>query len=62
MMFHYLGFTIERENLNQILGRNESPENIIADMVRSVQQWFTVSSAILEIQNEMLMKARMRKA
>lgn len=39
---------MERRNLNRALGRSVSPENIVAEMLKSKEYWFTISSVKIQ--------------
>lgn len=55
--------TRDRERGSEPIARKErSLENIVVEMLRSKENWLTVSSAFVKIQNELLKEVRTRKA
>lgn len=54
-------FAIERRNLNQRLSKRMTPENIVAEMVRSKKNWLTLFSAIVKIQKDLLKEEKKGK-
>lgn len=45
----------------EALVRSVSPSNIFAEMPRLKENWFVIASAIVRMQNELLVKKRRRK-
>lgn len=45
-------------NLNEALGKSVSLSNIVAEKLRLKENWFTVLSAIVILQNELLNEVR----
>lgn len=61
MRLRYLRFVIERKNLNKVQERSVSADNIVAEMPRSEENWLTVLTPMVKVNNELLGEERRRK-